>query len=307
MSEEAPPSPYDPTMVERYMDFRLFVDDALVAMGSTRGAFADSLKISRSMMSHVLNFHRKMNPIYAGAMSDFFQVDDQGRNLLGAMVDLDNDSVRARRSAWATLQAHQRYLAAGRPSTEVLKVLSSWWICAIYELASTPSFRPDPRWLAKTLIPEIDETDAQVALKSLLSAGMLVPDKEGRLRPVTDLQWTDSVLPRGEQSEAVLKLQRSIFGLAMDAPIRHAPGESHQSGSVVAIPASRYKAVVTRLRELEREVFHLATSVAEDAPERVYALSTQLFPLTGFASQTPVDEPSDEEEVDDDQSTDGPT
>jgi uncharacterized protein (TIGR02147 family) len=176
--------------------------------------------------------------------------------------------------------------------------LSTWWICAIYELAAIPSFNPDPRWIAETMVPRIDEDQAQEGLQALLAAGMLVPDGRGGLSAVQDLQWTDSNLPMGEQSAAVWKLQNSLFELAKEAPARFSGMERHQSGSVIAIPASRYRAVVNRLRELEREVFHLATSPAEDAPDRVFAMSVQFFPLT--ASQravSQVSEPSEPEEV----------
>lgn len=285
MSAE-PDNAYDPRMIERYMDFRLFVDDALTAMGVSRGRFADAVKMSRSMMSHMLNFTRRMNPTYVGAMADFFRLDTLGRSLLAAMIDLDNESARARRSAWATLQAHQRYLSANRPDLETMKVLSTWWMAAIYELASTAAFRADPRWIAATLVPRIDEDRAQGALQALLAAGMLVPDQEGRLRPVSELQWTESVVSDSELSRAIWSLQRSLLGLAVEAPHRFSTGDRHQSGSVMAIPRSKLEGVITRLRELEREVFHLATSVSEDSPDRVYALSINFIPLTGFSSET---------------------
>lgn len=290
MKTEEQDKAYDPRMVERYMDFRLFVDDALKAMGVSRGRFADSIGISRSMMSHMLGFARRINPTYAGTMADFFELDRQGRNLLAAMIDLDNESARARRSAWATLQAQQRFLSANRPNLETMKVLSTWWIAAIYELAATPSFRPDPRWLAATLVPQIDEVQAHEALQSLLASGMLVPDQNGLLKPVDELQWTESTISDHEMSKAVWALQSSLFNLAVGAPHRFSNSDRHQSGSVVAIPTSKLDAVLSRLRELEREVFHLATSVAEDAPDRVHALTIHFFPLTGFASETVVEE-----------------
>ncbi len=285
-TEDPAREPYDPSMVERYTDFRIYVRDALKAMNSTRSALADTIGMSRSMMSHMLNSHRRINPTYSSKIAEFFQVDEQGRNLLEAMIDLDNESIRARRSAWATLQAHQRYLAASRPTAAALKVLSSWWVCAIYELASTPAFRPDPRWLAATLVPRITEEQAERALSALLASGLLVPDEKGRLQPTEELQWTDGIVPPGEESDAVAVLQRSLIEISIGVPDRFKPGERHQSGAVIAIPKSKVPAVLNRLRQLEREVFHLATSVAPDPPDRVYAFTTQFFPLTGFASKT---------------------
>jgi uncharacterized protein (TIGR02147 family) len=271
---------YDPTMVQRFTDYRLYISEALKAIGYTRGALADHLGISRAMVSHVLNTSRKMNPTLVKPLGDFFHLDALGRNLLGAMVDLDNESVRARRSAWATLQAHQRYLAAGRPDQETLRVLSTWWICAIFELASTPAFQPDPRWIARVMNPRITEEMAQEGLQTLLASGLLVSDGEGGLVQEKELHWTDSSIVDSEAADAVWRLQQSMLRLASETFGRHPAEQTHRSASVFAIPASRVEGVITRLRELEREVFHLATSPAQDRPERVHVLSVNFFPLT---------------------------
>lgn len=275
-------------MVEEYTDFRLFVDDALNAMGYTRGSLADQLGISRSMMSHVLNRRRQMNPIHIDEMARYFHLDEDGRILLSAMVDLDNESKRARRAAWATLQAHQRYKASYRPSVDVLKVLSSWWMCAIYDLASMPGFHADPHWIARVIRPRIEPHMAQEGLQALLAAGMLRVSDGGGLEQVHDVAWTTSELPAGEQSDAVWKLLRGVLEQASTARSRSTSEIRQQSTAVFAVPMSRLPRLLARLRELEREVFHMATSECSEAerlePQMVFACSNHFFPLTGAVS-----------------------
>ena len=101
---------YDPSMIDRYTDYRRFIADALVSMGASRALFAREVGLSEAMVSQVLAGKRRLRPALLGAVAGFFHLGEDERLVLGALLDLENDSERARATAWATLRARRRFL-----------------------------------------------------------------------------------------------------------------------------------------------------------------------------------------------------
>ncbi|MCB9677168.1 MAG: TIGR02147 family protein [Alphaproteobacteria bacterium] len=228
-------APYDRSLIDKYTDYRRFVIDALDRMKRTRKELAEALELSEAMLSQILSRKRKLRATLVPQLADFFDLDEQGRQTLAALVDLDNESARARRTAWATVSARQRYLAQDRPSDDMLELMSTWYIAAAYELAACEGFRPDPFWIASTINPPISEEQAQHALQTLLRSGLLQPDARGDLRPVEQV-WSEHELPSGPRSEAMLKLQRDTWRLAQESYDRFRINERHNS--VVSSPSA---------------------------------------------------------------------
>jgi uncharacterized protein (TIGR02147 family) len=217
-------------------------------------------------------------------MASFFCLDEAGRQTLAALVDLDNESARARRTAWATIQARQRYLAADRPTDDMLQLMSSWYIAATWELAACEGFRADPVWISKTLNPPISEEQADHALQTLLRAGMLEPAADGSLRTVDQVVWSEQLVPMGPRSRAMVELQKNAWDLAKGSYERFRPNERHNSVSIFALGEERYQIVAARVRAMEQELMVLVTQEeATDTPNRVYALGIALFPLTDYS------------------------
>lgn len=262
-------------------DFRRFIADALAAAGHTRKELAKALDRSEAWLSVVLSGTRPLDPELVDRVATFLGLDPTGATYLAALVDTESASPRARRSAWATIQATQRQLASTGLAREVALAYSRWYMPAILELALCEGFQADPAWIARTLNPQIDEGKAAEALTTLVRLELLVPNAEGRLGRAAPDGWSPPELPPGDISEAIAALHTDMLGLAT-ASVRGARfNERHLSSTVIAMREDRYEHVVARLRELERELAVLAAE-GEQPPNRVYHLGVQLFPLSAF-------------------------
>ncbi|MEZ4320717.1 MAG: TIGR02147 family protein [Myxococcota bacterium] len=291
-----PPTEYTPDLIDRYTDYRKFVVHALELMGRSRRDLAEVLELSDSMLSQVLSRKRRLRATLVPALADFFGLGEDGRQILAALVDLDNESARARRTAWATIQAHQRYLAEARPADDILELMSSWYIAATWELAACEGFQADPRWIAKAMNPPITEEQAQHALQTLLRAGMLEPAADGSLKTVDQVVWTEQIVPQGPRAMAIMSLQRGVWDLAHSSYERFRANERHNSVSVFALSEDRYEAVVTRLRAVEQELMVLTASESDEQPNRVFALGVAMFPITDYTDSFEPDTTTDTHE-----------
>jgi len=264
-------------------DWRRFVLDALAAEGRPQRELAKTIGKSPPWMSLVLNGFRELSPADAPPIPSFFGLDEEESAYFCALVELDSPSPRARRAAWATVQATQRHRAAEGLRREVALAYSRWYMPAILELASCEGFRAQPDWIADALNPPIPVEQAAEALTTLLRLGLLLPHESGTLVAADSERWSPPELPPGEISEAIASLHEAVLALASRSIRASRYNERHLSSVFVSIPEARYERVVARLRELEREVALLAAEAETgETPNRVYHLGMQFFPVSDF-------------------------
>jgi len=273
--------PYHPSLIDEYTDYRLFIAEALRRMGCSRRDFAEVVDLSVSMVSEVLGRKRRLRPPLLPVLIGFFQLDTRRAEALAAMLDLDNESPQARRQAWLQIEARKHYLGRDRSMDDCIEVMRSWYVAAIYELASCEGFRADPAWIAATLRPHIQVEEAERALNILLRIGLLGPDPEGgELTPLVSQLWTEHKVPRGRRSDATYELHKDVLRMAGEAPEEFRANEIHHTSVVAAVSATRAKQLNTRLEELLVELLHIASSPSEEPPNRVYSLMINLFPVS---------------------------
>jgi len=278
-----PDPPYDPSLIDAYTDYRLFVIEALRRMGRSRADLAAQLDLSVSMLSQVLNRKKRLNPNRVPLLARYLGLGDTAAGLLAAMVDLDNDSPRAKRLAWATLQAHQRALAPATLTEDMLEMMGRWYISAVYELALCEGFRSDPAWIARTLVPSISVEQAEHALHTLLRMGMLEPDPDsGGLGQAHGRVWSEQ-MPAGQlHSEAGRQLQGQLIELAVHSYHRVPPTERHSASIIGALSEEQHQRLVARLREVEQELLHLISAPDEHTPTRVVELTSWVYPCSDY-------------------------
>lgn len=276
-------APYDPSMIDGYTEYRKYFAEALEAMGRPRSDLAAHLEVSKSMLSQILSFDRRVNPNYASRVADFFRLDLDGRLTLAALIDLDNDSARARRSALAAVEARMHYRRTKRPSDEVLEAMSTWYVGAIYNLALCDGFRSDPSWIAATVVPRISVDEAMQAMETLVAIGAMERESDGHVTAIPQEFWTEQQLPPGDRSTAMARLQRSLLVEAGEALGRFRANERNSSLAMFPLTEGQLAEMKARLREIERELIHVAISVEASRPNRVFALGIQLFPVSHYS------------------------
>ena len=273
--------PYQPSLIDEYTDYRLFISEALRRMGCSRRDFAAVLDLSFSMVSEVLGRHRKLRPALLPVLAEFFGLDPRRVEALAAMLDLDNESPQVRQQAWLQIEARKRYLGRDRSMDDCTEVMRSWYVAAIYELASCEGFRADPVWISGTLRPHISAEQAERALNVLLRIGLLAPDPDGgELRALVSQLWTEQKIPPGRRADATYELHKDMLELVGVAEREFLPNEIHHTSVVVAMSEARFQQVNTRLQGLMLELLHLASLAPDEPPNRVYALIVTLFPVS---------------------------
>lgn len=269
-------------LLDSHTDYRKFIIEALEHLGRNRREFAKHLGLSFAMLSSVLSAKRRMRASLVPSVVEFFELDEDAAQILAAMIDLDNDSARARRTAWAAIQARQTYLLGNQPSAAALTMMSSWHLLAIHELATCDEFRADPRWIAATLNPPITVSEAEEAIQTLKNLGLLV-EADGVLTASEPSGWTEHQVPPGFQSEAVAHLQYAMMDHAKRALRAFRWNERHSSTTTFGITEDQYERIEARLRQVEREIMHICMEAAPVGRNRVYHLGIQLFPVTDFS------------------------
>ena len=272
------------------VDHRRFLQLALKRRGLAAKELAAAIGRSRPWLSLMLAGQRPLDPELVAPLADALGLDDTERTHLASLVDLEAASPRARRNAWATILATRAQRTSPQLLEETAQAFSRWWVQAIAELAECDGFRPDPRWIARTLVPPITEAQAEQALRTLLDVGVLAPDEQGHLAPSRqEPTWAPHDLPRGVLSRASREAQTAFFQIATAAFDRHRYNERHSALVTFSMSEEQLGIVRARLLELERELVMLSHERGE-SPNRVYALATQLIPLSEFTDCEAVDE-----------------
>jgi uncharacterized protein (TIGR02147 family) len=229
-------------------------------------SFAQQLGIDHSTLSQVLRRKRRLSP---GSLETIGKRLGLSETMLGGET----------RSARKTHNAD----AAPIPATynfdlDTFQILTEWYHFAILELLHIDEFKPDSRWIAKTLGLDIQEVN--IALQRLLRLGLL--QMEGRKR------WIDKSGDAEFHSAALTpaaadQINRDVQGLAT-AAIARTPGRYRlHRHSILAIHMDD----LPRVKRLTDEFFDELRRLANKRTSKtdVYQVEISAFPLTTLKSK----------------------
>lgn len=266
-------------------DYRRFLLAALEDHGLQQRDLARAIDRAPSAVSLMLSGLRGLDPELVERTARLLELDADRTAYLAALVDLDSRSPRARRAAWATVQATQRHRAEAGLAPEVLEAASRWYFSVIMELAGCDGFRPEPAWIAGTLLPPISVAQAEEALTTAIRIGVLVPDDDGGLMIASEVHWTPPDVGGSREAPRAAELHEACMALAAGCLTRSRHNERHVSTTVFRVSERQFERIRARLREVERELVLLA-SEPEGSPTRVYQVGVQLYPVTLFSDST---------------------
>jgi uncharacterized protein (TIGR02147 family) len=271
-------------------DWRSLVKLRLQQRGGLQRELAQKVGRSGGWLSQVLS-GRDLDPELVPQLAAALELDAETSEYLAALVDLHNTSDRAKRTAFAAVQAKQRQRASPELREEVMVAISRWYVPGILELASCEGFRMEPAWIGAILSPPVPEAEVQEALTALVRLGVLVLDEAGSV--VARDVITPSVLPRGEKSDLAASLHRRTMELAAESLQTAHNSERHHGTMSLALSEEHFERIKARLREVEQELALLASQ--DPGPkDRVYQLQFQLFPLTLFTDVIPAGQSMDD-------------
>ncbi|HEX6241645.1 MAG TPA: TIGR02147 family protein [Polyangiales bacterium] len=264
-----------------YRDYRAFLrafSDRMRAekTGFSAAEFAKRAGLkSPNFFKLVVDGQRNITQDVAHRFGDACGLHDDSLSYFCALVAFNQAKTsRERDLHYEKLQSFRRFRAAHRLDGAQSAYHAEWYIPAIYELAACRDFDPDPRAVAKSLLPAISPKQAQEGLAVLVELGLLVPDADGRLRPAQSIVET----PEGPLGHHVVRYHRTMLERAAEA-LDHVPREEREIASLTIACSEE------RMRELKAELeafrFKLAQRYqADSGAERVVQVNFQLFPLS---------------------------
>lgn len=184
------------------------------------------------------------------------------------------DTTRDRNRAYERLNGYRQFRAARKLDSAQATYHSTWYLPAIRELVKHPEFDPDPRWIARQLLPRITKREAERGVGLLLELGLLVRDGEGILQQAEPLLTTGPG-PLGNHIYNYHHMMLERAAAALDGMDRE---ERELSCVTLAVSQAKFEEIKTRVRAFRRQLLHEAER--EQQPERVIQVNFQLFPLS---------------------------
>jgi len=152
-----------------------------------------------------------------------------------------------------------------------------WYNIAIREMLSFFPYDGNAAEMGKRLAPPVPPKQVKQAIKLMEGLGLIAQGEDGIYRATAKFILTDPDV----QSLLIPKFHQAMTRMAGEAITRFPKEERYFSSSTVSLSESTYQDIIELIRGTRKEVLR---KVGEDAaPERVYHLNMQLFPLTAGA------------------------
>ena len=270
-----------PIDVFRYLDYRAFLSDfykAKKTKGFSYRAFSRAAGLGApNYLKLVIAGERNLTPPMAARFAAACGLAGDAAEFFQYLVEFNQaGNVAQRNAGYARITAFERYRRSHKLELAQAAYHASWYLPAIRELITSPSFDEDPQRLAAKLWPPIKPSEAKFALDTLLELGLVERDTHGRLRQTSAVVSTGpetfglhitnyhaEMMRRATQAmELVPAAQRDVSALTM-----------------CASPATLAR-LKKRIQEFRRELIALVEAEAEQDRTQVVQLNFQLFPLS---------------------------
>jgi len=270
-----------------YEDFRAFIQAWLSERpGRTQRKLAKQLSCSESTISCVLNANPKRRRPVADSLRDEMCVlfglrDDESVffKMLVQVGQTDGAELEKIDELRSELSALRRLHRSRTLRDEQYHFFALWQYAALLELSRCEGFRPDPRWIADILVPNVTQKQVQQVLSELIDLKLLSWTPEGRVVPGDELVHDDWNVDPEVRREALLK--RNLWALRQSArALTEIPAEQrHFSTLTFSASQEQLEEIRHCLQRCMLRVVEI--SEATDAkPDQVFELDMQLFPLS---------------------------
>ncbi len=267
--------------VYEYVDYRAFMRDhfaaskAALPQYSFRYLARKAGFTSSNFLKLVMDGARNLGPQAIEKVARAMKLDAHGAEFFAQLVALNQaQTVAERNRAFERVAANRRFRAARKLDGPLFEYLTRWYYPAIRELAARSDFVDDPAWIAAQVQPPIEARQAKAALETLLKLGLLVRATDGKV------ERGDASLTTGHEVRSVVipAYHLQMIEQAAKAVERVRPEERDVSALTVCIRESSLADLKAKIHRFREEMMDRCDS--EEAPERVYQLCIQLFPLS---------------------------
>jgi len=259
--------------VFRYMDYRHFLADFY--REKKRRSFSYRAFSRRAglgapnYLKLVIEGERNLTAPMARCFAEACDLAGEGADYFGALVEFNQAQTNEQRNeGYARLSAFKRYRKAQKLELAQAAYHSTWYLPAIRELAGSPAFVPDARWIASMLCPPIKTAEARRALETLLELGLL--------------SQAQAVVSTGPETQGmhITNYHREMMQRAT-ASMELVPAAGRDISSLtMCLGPDGIARLKQRIQEFRRELVELAEAEVDASRDQVVQLNLQLFPLT---------------------------
>lgn len=223
---------------------------------------------------------RTPKPSTLDALARGMGLDPIERNYLDLLVELASaQSVEARRVVLRKITSRVAYghkVATEDDPDRYARYMARWYHVAIRELARLPGFRPEPEWVARTMVPPIGVDQAAAALDLLFELGLLVRAADGSVEaPEIRLESKPEV-----RSESLVRYYEEVVP-HMLARLRDVPANQRQFVTVAtALTTDGFAEARQIVWQLLDKVGAIGDADDPSGDRRVYQVALMFVPLT---------------------------
>lgn len=266
--------------VFRYLDYRKFLGEYYKKRKQESRVFSYRAFARRcglrspNHLKRVIERERNLSDEAALSYMDAIGLEGDAGQYFCELVRFDQAKTRKERdSSYQRLTQYRGYRKAHGLDASHHRYHSTWYIPAIREMLPLTGFKPEPKWIAKQLVPTISEKEAAEALDVLEELGMIT--REGGV-----IERSDRVVSTGPETSGlhIVNYHAAMMEKAIQSIDAVAREHRDISGVTLCLPAGAIPKLKERIRDFRKEV--LAMEASEGEGDAVVQLAVQLFPLT---------------------------
>jgi uncharacterized protein (TIGR02147 family) len=231
---------------------------------------------SASTISMVIQGSRRLTPQVAEKLAEGIELSPRHKRYLIELSRWESARTPAeRRKSQEQLLKLKKRKDESRLDDRHYRLLSQWYVPALYVMAGLENYRSSPEELAKHLGRGITARQVKEALGDLINSGLLEADPagSGKLRQTNAALTTDEDL----KHLAVYRYHQSMLRLAetaLELPL----DRREMNGLTIPVPESELPLLKDKIRKFRHELNEVFSQYNQ--AENVYQINIQLFPLT---------------------------
>jgi uncharacterized protein (TIGR02147 family) len=276
MTKESSPK----IVVYEYLDYRAFLRDYYAQSKAERGLTFRGFSVraglnSPNYLQLVMGGKRNLTSQMAARFAKALNLDRDASDYFVELVNFNQSKSNPEREAsFGRLTGFRSYRLARPLDIAQADYHSFWYIPAVRELVANRSFRDDPVWISRSLMPRITPDEAAHALRVLLDLQLLCRDENGKFHQ------SETLVSTGAEAKGVhISRYHRVMMERASASIDLVPAADRDISSLtLCLGSAGLRMLKERIARFRKEILEL--SVLETAPSQVIQVNFQLFPLS---------------------------
>lgn len=162
-----------------------------------------------------------------------------------------------------------------------LKYMSHWQHVVIREMVALPSFKADPAWIAKELIPKISEDEVKESLDLLQQLDLIRTNHEtGKVEQTSERMVTSPNV----SGTAITHCHQQFIELGKESLSKTDRDDRYVCSTTLRVTADQLEAIKSKIHALNMEI--LAMEAPAEESENLFQLNVQFFPLTHVSKKS---------------------